>query len=194
MAEFIKIYNNVLSDTICQEIINFFDTNSDKTFKFDHDWRRSECMTILNNLPNNLINEVTKTIREYFDKYKNEINYNGGSGSLNFCNLLESPNLLKYNNNADLPEHFNLHSDNWSIDSSTRQVSVILYLNDVEDGGETDFPYYNLSIKPKKGTLLMFPSFFNYSHLANQPKSNCKYVIVTWIHFNGKTPYHTISF
>jgi len=194
MTDFLKIYENAIPDDLCNQLIDFFENNPDKTFKFDHDWRRSLCMNMPNNVPKELLSKINNIIRNYFDKYKSEVSSNGGSGTLSFCNNLESPNFLKYNNNSDKPNHFNMHSDNWSSDSSTRQISVILYLNDVVGGGETVFPYYNINVGPQKGKILMFPSFFNYSHYAAEPKSNPKYVIVTWIHFSGKTSYFTYPF
>ena len=35
-----------------------------------------------------------------------------------------------------------------------RTWTTMIYLNDVEEGGETYFKYLNLKIKPKKGLLI----------------------------------------
>lgn len=61
-----------------------------------------------------------------------------------------------------------------------RSMSALLYLNDVEEGGETYFNKFDLTIKPKKGRLALFPANYAYSHIANPPISNDKYVLVTW--------------
>lgn len=61
-----------------------------------------------------------------------------------------------------------------------RLISSILYLNDVEEGGETYFDKFNLSVKPEAGKLLMFPSDFVYTHEAKPPISNEKFIVVTW--------------
>lgn len=37
-----------------------------------------------------------------------------------------------------------------------RVATVVMYLNTPESGGETEFPYANLSIKPKKGDAVLF--------------------------------------
>ena len=37
-----------------------------------------------------------------------------------------------------------------------RMITVLIYLNNVEDGGETYFPELNISIEPKKGNVLVF--------------------------------------
>jgi prolyl 4-hydroxylase len=64
--------------------------------------------------------------------------------------------------------------------SMPRSMSALLYLNDVEDGGETYFDKFNLSIKPRGGRLALFPANYAYSHVARTPQSDDKYVLVTW--------------
>jgi len=61
-----------------------------------------------------------------------------------------------------------------------RTISAVLYLNDVEEGGETYFDQFDISISPKAGRLLLFPSTHPFSHEARNPKSGNKYVLVTW--------------
>lgn len=59
-----------------------------------------------------------------------------------------------------------------------RKVSILLYLNDDYTGGEIVFTKLNMSIKPKKNTLIMFPSSEEFSHSAEPVKSGTKYVVV----------------
>ena len=37
-----------------------------------------------------------------------------------------------------------------------RIVSILCYLNDVPEGGETTFPFINLDVKPIKGSAVMW--------------------------------------
>ena len=39
-----------------------------------------------------------------------------------------------------------------------RILTFFLYLSDVEEGGETHFPLLGISVKPKKGKALLWPS------------------------------------
>lgn len=78
------------------------------------------------------------------------------------------------------------HYESWHIEienlpSSNRVFSMIVYLNDVEEGGETGFLYSDLKIKPKKGALVIFPSAFPFVHCGFKPISNDKYIIATWL-------------
>lgn len=58
--------------------------------------------------------------------------------------------------------HYDIYpgGDSWIND---RIISVILYLNDVEEGGETTFPYTGIKVIPKKGTALIFYNILNMS-------------------------------
>jgi hypothetical protein len=61
-----------------------------------------------------------------------------------------------------------------------RTISALLYLNDVEEGGDTYFDHFDISVSPKAGRLVLFPSTIPYSHEARNPLSGNKYVLVTW--------------
>lgn len=76
----------------------------------------------------------------------------------------------------------------WHYESSRREtcnrlMAWILYLNDVEEGGETEFLYLHKRIKPKAGTLLIWPAAFTHTHRGNPPLSGAKYIITGWIEF-----------
>ena len=67
--------------------------------------------------------------------------------------------------------------------SQNRILSWILYLNDVEEGGETEFLYQSLRFKPKAGTFILFPAHFTHTHRGNPPLSGVKYIATGWIEF-----------
>ena len=59
----------------------------------------------------------------------------------------------------------------------------MLYLNDVKEGGETEFLYQHKRYQPKEGTLLIFPAGFTHTHRGNPPISNDKYIVTGWLEF-----------
>lgn len=65
-----------------------------------------------------------------------------------------------------------------------RILLFIIYLNDVEEGGETEFYYQNKAIKPKAGTMIIAPCGFTHTHRGNVPVSDNKYVLTSWVSFN----------
>ena len=66
-----------------------------------------------------------------------------------------------------------------------RLLLVMGYLNDVEEGGETEFLYQSRRIKPKQGTVVICPSSFTHTHRGNPPLKGDKYMINGWIEFDN---------
>ena len=75
----------------------------------------------------------------------------------------------------------NFHFENGSDYTSSRVLVSMLYLNDVDEGGETEFLYLNKRIKPEKGKVLIFPAGFTHTHRGNQPLNESKYIVTSWI-------------
>jgi len=65
-----------------------------------------------------------------------------------------------------------------------RYFSVVCYLNDNFEGGQTSFPDLNYSVTPESGKAIVFAS--NHLHCSEPVTSGEKFVVVSWI--NGPTP------
>ena len=87
----------------------------------------------------------------------------------------EDYNLLKYSDSQAYGQHYD------GMTSTGRSVSAICYLNNDYEGGELEFPHFNLTIKPEPGMLILFPSNFAYAHIAHPIISGTKYALVTWL-------------
>lgn len=62
-----------------------------------------------------------------------------------------------------------------------RNATIIIALNDDYEGGLYNFPYYNVSLRLKKGSVLIFPPFWTHAHEATELENNTiKYTITTW--------------
>jgi len=75
------------------------------------------------------------------------------------------------------------HYESDSKSASNRLITWILYLNDVQEGGETEFLYQHTRVKPEQGTLVMWPAAFTHTHRGNPPLSNDKYIVTGWTEF-----------
>lgn len=64
-----------------------------------------------------------------------------------------------------------------------RVLPVLIYLNDVAEGGETEFFYTQTKIRPRQGTLALWPAYFQHTHRGLVPRSSDKYVIASWVLF-----------
>lgn len=75
------------------------------------------------------------------------------------------------------------HCEDSNYAISGRVLTFILYLNTVEEGGETEFLYLPKRIKAQAGRFILFPGSFTHAHRGNPPLSGTKYVITGWVEF-----------
>tara|TARA_R110002153_G_scaffold264569_1_gene426533 strand:+ start:100 stop:717 length:618 start_codon:yes stop_codon:yes gene_type:complete len=72
------------------------------------------------------------------------------------------------------------HHEQMTPETCDRVLAWTIYLNDVEEGGETEFLYQSQRIKPVQGKISIFPAHFNYAHRGNPPLTGDKYIITGW--------------
>jgi Rps23 Pro-64 3,4-dihydroxylase Tpa1-like proline 4-hydroxylase len=81
-------------------------------------------------------------------------------------------------------EHYHWHIDGGSHEFSQRQLVALWYLNDVPGpGGETEFLFQDIKIKPEQGKLILFPPFWTHEHRAVTLEEGIKYIATTWVVF-----------
>lgn len=81
-------------------------------------------------------------------------------------------------------EYYHWHIDGGSHELSQRQLVALWYLNDVPGpGGETDFLFQQISVRPERGKLVLFPPFWTHEHRAAELQAGLKYIATTWVVF-----------
>ena len=89
-------------------------------------------------------------------------------------------NIQKYDDGG----HFRkLHAERTSLHTLHRVFAWMTYLNDVPEGGETEFPMYGLKIKPEKGKTLIWPAEWTHAHKGAVVAKGNKYIITGWMHY-----------
>ena len=73
------------------------------------------------------------------------------------------------------------HSENSNWTVRNRLFAWMIYLNDVQEGGETEFLYQKTRFKPKRNMGLLWPGSFTHTHRGNPPLSETKYILTGWI-------------
>ena len=68
---------------------------------------------------------------------------------------------------------------------SDRVLAMVIYLNDVEYGGETNFPLHEVSVTPKPGRIVFFPATWTHLHESRVAISDDKWIISSFIN-NGQ--------
>ena len=85
--------------------------------------------------------------------------------------------------------HHSRHADNcrpneqgdWVANHTPqRDVSAICYLNAEFDGGEIFFEQAQLTVKPRRGLLLAFPSGADHVHEVFPVRSGVRYTMAIW--------------
>ena len=90
--------------------------------------------------------------------------------------------------------HFNKWHCEYDLNTKytiTRVAAWMLYLNSLDEGC-TEFFHQNKTIKPEKGKLLIWPSFYTHIHKGNPVKTKNKYIMTGWI--TGIVPCQGLNF
>ena len=94
--------------------------------------------------------------------------------------------------------HYVEHNDAETFDRgkwrkiANRDVSFLFYLNSEFGGGELEFPELGLTIKPKKGMMIAFPSYKEFPHKVHPVTWGHRYTLVSWVGTQQKL-YDTFS-
>lgn len=134
----------------------------------DKEYRNNKTLTIGTEYKNPIeYFALAKIMWECGNDYATKFNFPFGA--------MESPQILHYKNGEGF---YKPHFD--ASNNVDRVFSIVLYLNDVESGGETYFEHFKLGVSPIAGNAIVFPANYPYLHTAKKPKSADKYCAVTW--------------
>ena len=188
--EFVGIYENAFTIKECEDTIKLFERyhetgytygrlgehNDVLNFKDDTAASINPCIEIDGNL------DFIRTFHEKFYDYIYPL-YNIQYPELQRLRKHKVKH-IKLQKTAPTQGYHTWHCEHDAeIGIQDRILSWILYLNNVEEGGETEFLYQSMRIKPKTGTLILFPAHFTHTHRGNPPLSNVKYIATGWVEF-----------
>ena len=190
ITNFIGIYDNYIDKKMCDDAIKLFEEQN----KF-----------------NKTVNRIGSEESSILDKQDQQLFMNGGNVEVwwNSCKLLMFnfdlawKHYLKNTGAADayggddqsfrftclkiqktLPKEgyhvWHIEHDK-GFENSHRAFVFSVYLNDIEDGGETEFLHFSKRVKPKTGRIVIWPAGFPYVHRGNPPLSGEKYIITSWM-------------
>jgi hypothetical protein len=186
--QFIKTYENVMSEQLMQELRDWADRPATQVHLAEslgsNDFpmgklAREDHQKFLKFSNMDLMIKCNAALKPHMTSYVKD--FPGASGAISYeIKLQKTP----INGGYSV-----WHPEQGPGSSATRVISWMLYLNDVEEGGETEFLYQGFRQKATKGTLVIWPAAFTHTHRGNPPYSNEKYVITGWANF----PYETVE-
>ena len=188
IKEFIKIYDNVMSLEPIANFVKFCNTinfkeqsvlTGGKDFdKLNKKIRSANGYDLRNDRESlteaHWCNIFLFILKKALEKYDSELPCKTG------IKRIYEVNVLKYNEGDFYVAHTDSHF------SVPRALSVIMFLNDDYEGGEVIFHCPKsmnpmITVKPKAGKLIIFPSNFLYPHSVTKVTKGVRYSIVSWM-------------
>jgi len=174
---------NVFSQEFCEQIIDKFKSDNRKysgiTLGGKHsdikqttdlhlsqflDWKEYD-----NQIKDKVTHCITKYYHEYYEKYR-----------IGYSEIYDEGYLI----HETIPESigYKWHHDFYvKPNADYRFLTIIIYLNTIDNCGETEF-ITGRKINPEVGKVLIFPATWTYLHRGNPPKNTDKYIITTFIY------------
>jgi hypothetical protein len=178
MDDFIKIYDNVLSQEACKTLIDLFDLSSYKEIinnkgtpnftQLNINQKHPEHIKFLSQVTSGIVNLYKKDFVDYTRWYPPRL-------------FLEEFRIKKYHSRSH--DRFDIHVDVEDHASARRYLAFLYYLNDDFTGGETEFPHHNKKIVPKQGSVMVFPPTWQYPHAGLRVNKGIKYIMSTYCHY-----------
>jgi hypothetical protein len=187
MHDFIGVFEKAFSKEYCEAVIKHFDncqkvglasqrTGDPKTFKDDTLFYLTgfNCLNLIHS--QELVIDFTNKFQECFLTYAN--NYS----ELSIMKGL-SVHAMKVQK-TEIGQGYHIwHCESGDKQIANRVLAYTLYLNDVTEGGETEYLYQHKRVKAEQGKLVIWPAGFTHTHRGNPPLSNTKYIITGWVEF-----------
>lgn len=196
-VDHIGIFDGFYSQDFCNDVIKLFEFRNDYKYKIfrDNEKQQDESVTLgheIDFIANNTLQDIVavedapKMIRYFseifwnkcYKAYVKDHVYNEQLRDLQFSNF-------KIQKTLPGQGYHTFHFENQDISTSRRAMFIILYLNDIEDGGETEFLYQKKRIQPKTGRLILAPAAYTHVHRGNPPLSKDKYIMTSWIEYTS---------
>lgn len=181
LSDYVRIYDGLLSESVCSELINLFIDSSQLYENINNNGRPK--FTQLNYTKylsgHKTFSIIVESLKRGIDLYQKDVKLS----DYQFPNVyaFEEFRIKRYI--PEKNERFELHTDVGDYRSAKRFLAFFFYLNDVEEGGETEFPTLGLSVKPKTGRILIFPPLWMFPHAGMIPASNPKYILGSYLHY-----------
>ena len=194
--DFIGVFHNVLSKEHCEELIKVYEDSVELNYAISRKDMGKEKIYQDNNLvfvgsktyvkDDIFFDAVQPPVQQfvnlawtYYEEYAKKY---GVLTSLASHRFYDS---IKIQKTKPSEGYHVWHCEHDNRQNGSRLLLVMVYLNDVEEGGETEFLYQSRRVKPKQGTMVICPSSFTHTHRGNPPLTGDKYMINGWIEYSN---------
>jgi len=187
--QFVGIYDDVFSSEYCDKVIEYYEwcVKNNRTWsRTENDIVKKDNSCALN--PVSSIEFSSEKVSFLIDEFNAgfwDTCYKDYRETYGVLNDHDKHTIFSYKVQKTLPaEGYHLwHCENGEKCFNNRILAYTLYLNDVEEGGETEFLYLSKRVSAKKGRLVIWPANFPWTHRGNPPLSGEKYIMTGWVEF-----------
>ena len=180
------IFKDYIQDIdLCLEIIDMFNASSHKEIGLIVKYGNVICdpnfkdSVDLDKWEPKILARYIASLQSIVDKYIAKFPYcNQGSPWRVLC----PPNIQFYQPKAGYKE-WHTERNGCAEPSVSRHLVFMTYLNDVTDGGETEFYHQNMKIKPKTGLTVIWPSDWTHYHRGVPSPTQEKYIVTGWFNY-----------
>lgn len=183
LVDLIRVYDDALPAALCAKIVDLFEADPDGQFRRAKQNTWTEYTITRRSNPDWA--DVERTLISCMLQHLKEYARMPAARSLGRSapRAFEQFMMKKYECERAVPDHFPQHVDAYDIHSAVRLLGFLWYLNDVEEGGETEFSDLGVSIPPRAGRLVLLPPTWMYPHDGRPPVSGPKYIITSYLNF-----------
>ena len=196
LSHLCRVYENVLNDDYCDYLVKRFEEDTKYKDKVDSFRRKFARLDIMDSNFGKSgakgweedISKITKIYEGIVERYKKDCKIDKYQFPEEWT--WEGLRINKYEDNGT-DEFFN-HIDVNGYKAARRFLTVFCYLDD-NISGETDFPDFGWRGKMqeklafrspcKKGSVLLFPPMWPWTHRGNKPRNKPKYILQTYLHY-----------
>ena len=190
MDKWVQVYDNVIDELSCEELIKKFEDSHEyyqTVHQEDGDNAISfEQITLVEHEEwQSVQNGMLEMFQDYIVHYKLDCGVFDKMWPETYG--YEAIRMKRYL--ANDYDRFDPHVDVMNHATAKRFLAFFIYLNDVEEGGESEF-FFNkpgtfipFKVEPKRGRMLMFPPTWQYYHAGLKPISGKKYLIHSYCHY-----------
>jgi hypothetical protein len=182
------IFEDKLSDSsICDDIIKYF--HQENTKKFDGmigngvDKAIKDSIDSKFHLTDNSINWIRKYREELINIVKKYERKYLLLSNLGMWGSVEYSTIQYYKPNCGFTY---FHCERTKLENSDRHLVFMTYLNNVKQGGQTEFYHQKVKIKPKKGKTLIWPADWTHTHRGIVAPKEEKFIVTGWLNFISK--------
>ncbi len=188
LSSYVQVFDNALPATFCQQMLQSFNSlarfhkPNGRGVRAGHDasaWTELD-ISPLTDVSFRQI--VLANMHKHLALYNAAIAQSAPVPTLPIPGTDKISELIVKRYRPDADEAFQLHFDALGP-VANRYMVFLWYLNDVAEGGETEFPALNVSVEPKAGRLVMFPPYWMYQHQGKAPRSGDKYIFSSYFLF-----------